>query len=114
MGQTGGKARQRVVAGMGRYRRREGDQRKRRPTKRDIQGRSSFGERKPPVAMMNWAISATLVPARTFAKTKGRSPRIFFASRSITSRLAPTKGARSILLITSMSERVMQIGRAHV
>src|SRR3546814_1183040 len=70
MEQTGGKARQSVVAGMGRYRRREGDQRKHRPTKRDIQGRSSFGERKPPVAMMNWAISATLVPARTFAKTK--------------------------------------------
>src|SRR3546814_13535653 len=72
MEQTGGKARQSVVAGMGRYRRREGDQRKHRPTKRDIQGRSSFGARKPPVAMMNWAISATLVPARTFAKTKGR------------------------------------------
>src|SRR3546814_3836706 len=58
MEQTGGKARQSVVAGMGRYRRREGDQRKNRPTKRDIQGRSSFGERKPPVALMNWAISA--------------------------------------------------------
>jgi len=37
----------------------------------------------------------------------GRSPRIFLASRSITSRLAPTSGARSILLMTRRSERVM-------
>src|SRR3546814_4405467 len=44
MEQTGGKARQSVVAGMGRYRRREGDQRKHRPTKRDIQGRSKSEE----------------------------------------------------------------------
>ena len=40
-------------------------------------------------------------------KTKGRSPRIFFASRSITSSEAPTIGARSILLMTSRSELVM-------
>src|SRR3546814_4877421 len=68
MEQTGGKARQRVVAGMGRSRRREGDQRNHHPTKPNIQGRSSFGVRNPPVAMMNWALSATLVPARTFGK----------------------------------------------
>src|SRR6185436_6948671 len=37
----------------------------------------------------------------------GRWPRIFLASRSITSSDAPTAGARSILLMTSRSDRVI-------
>lgn len=40
-------------------------------------------------------------------KTKGRAPRMRAASARITSRWAPTCGARSILLMTSRSERVM-------
>ena len=46
-------------------------------------------------------------PFFKLVKTKGLSPLIFFASRSITSREAPTCGARSILLITSKSDFVM-------
>ena len=42
-----------------------------------------------------------------FEKIKGRSPRIFLASRSMTSRDAPTMGARSILLIINKSDLVM-------
>src|SRR5918996_182488 len=45
-------------------------------------------------------------PPLRFMKTNGRSPRIILASRAMTSRLAPTCGARSILLITRRSERV--------
>src|SRR6516164_4362841 len=45
-------------------------------------------------------------PLLRFVNTNGRSPRISLASRAITSRLAPTWGARSILLITRRSERV--------
>src|SRR5678815_3159910 len=42
-----------------------------------------------------------------FVKTYGREPRIMRESRSMTARSAPTKGARSVLLITRRSERVM-------
>ena len=44
--------------------------------------------------------------SRSETSKVGRSPRTFAASRRITSRSAPTSGARSILLITSKSERV--------
>ena len=40
-------------------------------------------------------------------KMKGRSPRMRLESVAMTSSEAPTMGARSILLITSKSERVM-------
>ena len=40
-------------------------------------------------------------------KTTGFSPRIFLASRSITPKSAPTKEARSILLITNKSDLVI-------
>ena len=46
-------------------------------------------------------------PVFRLVNTNGRSPRIFFASRSITSSEAPTIGARSILLMTSRSLLVM-------
>ena len=62
---------------------------------------------KPPFFSMNCAISSTPLPSRILVKTKGRCPRIFLASRSITSSEAPTYGARSVLLMTSRSERVM-------
>ena len=61
----------------------------------------------PPARSMKAATASTPSPARTLVKTKGRSRRILWASRSITSRSAPTRGARSILLITRRSERVM-------
>src|ERR1051326_1955293 len=50
--------------------------------------------------------SCTPVPFLMLVKTNGRSPRIFFESRAMTSRSAPTCGARSILLMTSRSDRV--------
>ena len=56
---------------------------------------------------MKPATSAAPTPARRFAITNGLSPRIRRASAAITSRSAPTSGARSILLMTSRSERVM-------
>ena len=56
---------------------------------------------------MNDIISRSPCPVFRLLNRKGRAPRIFRASRSITSRLAPTWGARSILLMTSRSERVM-------
>jgi hypothetical protein len=40
-------------------------------------------------------------------KTKGFSPRIFLASLSLTPKSAPTKEARSILLITNQSDLVI-------
>src|ERR1700759_1185367 len=52
-------------------------------------------------------MSSTPWPARRLVSTNGRVPRIRLASRSITSSEAPTCGARSILLITRRSERVM-------
>ena len=44
----------------------------------------------PPILSMNDAISSMPRPLRASAKMNGRSPRIRLASRSITSRLAPT------------------------
>jgi hypothetical protein len=52
-------------------------------------------------------IAGTPTPCTTCANTTGPSPRIFAASRAITSRLAPTCGARSVLLITSRSDCVI-------
>ena len=43
----------------------------------------------------------------TCVNRNGPSPRIFFASLSITARSAPTRPARSVLLITSRSDCVM-------
>jgi hypothetical protein len=40
-------------------------------------------------------------------KIKGLSPRIFFASLSMTFKSAPTNGARSILLMTNKSDLVI-------
>ncbi len=42
-----------------------------------------------------------------FVKTKGLLPRIFLASLSMMPKSAPTKGARSILLITNKSDLVI-------
>ena len=44
----------------------------------------------PPFCSMNRAISSTPLPSRRLVNTKGRAPRIFLASRSITSSEAPT------------------------
>src|SRR4029079_9929798 len=63
--------------------------------------------RSPRLFSMKPAISATLCPARRLLNTNGRVPRMRRASRSMTSREAPTCGARSILLMTRRSERVM-------
>lgn len=52
-------------------------------------------------------MTSTPSPCLARTKTKGRSPRIFRESRSMTLRLAPTGGARSVLSMTSKSERVM-------
>src|SRR5439155_13322173 len=51
--------------------------------------------------------ASTPTPSFRLVKTKGRSPRMRRASRSITPRSAPTYGARSILLMTRRSERVI-------
>jgi hypothetical protein len=56
---------------------------------------------------MNDRTSATPVNSFTFVKMKGHSPRIRNESRCITTRLAPTSGARSILLITKKSDFVI-------
>src|SRR5262249_52543256 len=63
--------------------------------------------RSPPLSSIKRAIGSTPSPARRLLKTKGRAPRMRLASRSITASEAPTCGARSILLITRRSERVM-------
>jgi hypothetical protein len=60
-----------------------------------------------PSRTTNAATASTPSPWRTQVKTKGRWPRILRASRSITSSDAPTCGARSVLLITSRSDRVI-------
>src|SRR6185436_13409507 len=49
-----------------------------------------------PSRTTNAATSSTPSPLRTHVKTKGRWPRCFLASRSITSSEAPTWGARSV------------------
>jgi hypothetical protein len=56
---------------------------------------------------MKAMISASPCPVFMLLKTNGRSPRILRLSRSITSSEAPTIGARSVLLITSRSDRVI-------
>src|SRR5215813_4362950 len=61
----------------------------------------------PPFSSMKRAMVSTPSPARRLLNTKGRVPRMRLASRSMTASEAPTWGARSILLITSRSERVM-------
>src|SRR3989442_1565595 len=69
------------------------------------------GERDAGASRRSWRIHERTASARSpvlrFVKTKGRPPRIRRASRSMTARSAPTWGARSILLMTSRSERVM-------
>src|SRR5690242_3266379 len=62
---------------------------------------------KPPLSEMNFTTVSTPLPVFRLVKQNGRCPRIFLASRSMTSSEAPTCGARSTLLITSRSERVM-------
>jgi hypothetical protein len=57
--------------------------------------------------MMNVEIVSTPRPLFKFVKTNGRFARIHTLSASITPRLAPKTGAKSILLITSRSERVI-------
>ena len=61
----------------------------------------------PPFSSTNRMISSTPWPVRRLLNTNGRAPRMRLASRSITSSEAPTWGARSILLMTRRSERVM-------
>src|SRR5256885_196986 len=61
----------------------------------------------PPLSWMKRTTVSTPLPVFKLVNTNGRCPRIFLASRSMTSSEAPTCGARSILLITSRSERVM-------
>src|SRR5215831_12564044 len=50
---------------------------------------------------------STPSPLFKFEKTKGRFPRIVSVSASMTPRFAPTRGAKSILLMTRRSDRVM-------
>src|SRR5258707_1250776 len=61
----------------------------------------------PPFCSMNSTTASTPSPARTLVNTNGRAPRMREASRSITASEAPTCGARSILLMTRRSDRVM-------
>src|ERR1041384_8067934 len=60
-----------------------------------------------PLSWMKRTTVSTPLPLFKLVNTNGRAPRIFFASRSMTSSEAPTCGARSTLLITKRSERVM-------
>ena len=60
-----------------------------------------------PSVSTNFTIVSRPCPVLRLLNTKGRAPRIFFASRAITSSEAPTIGARSILLITRRSDLVM-------
>src|ERR1700759_492812 len=61
----------------------------------------------PPFASMNEMMRCSPSLFFRLVMTKGRSPRIRRASVSIFSREAPTCGARSILLMTNRSDRVM-------
>src|SRR5204863_3429912 len=65
---------------------------------------AAVGSVSPPRWTMKSTIASRPCPERMLVKTKGRDPRILRASRSITSREAPTSGARSILLMTRRSE----------
>ncbi len=53
-------------------------------------GRHSVHAVRPPFCSMKRAISSAPWPVRRLANTNGRAPRIFLASRSITSSEAPT------------------------
>src|SRR5580692_12253471 len=64
-------------------------------------------DQSPPWATTRSTMRSRPSPLLRLLNTNGRAPRIFFASRSMTSRLAPTNGAKSILLMTRRSERVM-------
>src|SRR5579862_1917968 len=70
-------------------------------------GEKNYLAPSPPLSSMKRAISSTPLPRRKLLKMKGRAPRMRLVSRSMLSSEAPTWGARSILLITSKSERVM-------
>jgi hypothetical protein len=50
-------------------------------------------------------------PVLQLLSSTGRPRRTSFASFTIKSTLAPTKGARSVLLMTSRSERMMPRSR---
>src|SRR3954469_15953935 len=63
--------------------------------------------RKPPLASMKPTMRSSPSLFFRLVITKGRSPRILLASVCIFSREAPTWGARSILLMTRRSDRVM-------
>ena len=76
-------------------------------TAKKWQRRLIVARHSPPCVTMKLMISSTPSPSLRLVKTKGRKPRMRRASRSMTSRLAPTSGARSILLMTSRSERVI-------
>src|SRR5919202_2705454 len=86
----------------------------RRPGRRDATG-VGHAHGGAPAGVPTWAshartwatILSTPSPLRRLLKTRGRSPRTRRASRSITSSDAPTCGARSILLMTRRSERMM-------
>jgi len=77
-----------------------------------VQAAVAARPRKPspaPAKRSRTKVATVPAPSPTFrlVNTKGRSPRMRLASRSITSSEAPTMGARSILLITSRSDLVM-------
>src|SRR6266700_318775 len=61
----------------------------------------------PPFSSMKRAMASMPRPTLRSVNTNGRGPRMRLASRSMTSSEAPTCGARSILLMTRRSERVM-------
>src|ERR1700730_15894187 len=65
------------------------------------------GGRRPPLVSMKLMMRSSPSLFFKLVMTNSRSPRILRASVSIFSSDAPTYGARSILLITSRSERVM-------
>ena len=61
----------------------------------------------PPCIFRKSTTDCVPSPRRRSVKTKGRLPRAFRASCSMPSRSTPTCGARSALLMTSRSERVI-------
>jgi hypothetical protein len=76
-------------------------------TLRPARHEESIHTRSIPADSMNEIVSRNPTPVLRFENTNGRLPRIFRASRSITSSDAPTYGARSILLMTSRSDFVI-------